>query len=177
MKNKKLYLSSKITGLSKANYLTNFNKLERKYKPNYIVINPTKLHSKKKSWIGYLITDILVLLSCGTIVMDTNWKDSRGCKIERFVAMLMFKKIIYEVGVTYNLYLIIYEAGKNEDGKLMIQRNSRLIKARNVPEAIDISKTIHTKKGVTPYILSLGKDSEGKHIMPEFQYVMGIKKV
>ena len=103
----KIYLSGKISGLSKKNYTENFNIAER-----YVfsedqfelihdlveIINPLDLKpflGIKKYWC-YMITDIYHLSKCTHIAVQKNWIDSKGAFIEVFFAKFIFKiEVIY----------------------------------------------------------------------------------
>jgi len=95
----KAYISGKITGLKEEVYYKNFERLEIKYnKLNFNAYNPVKMVPFKegKTWIEYLIDDIKLLLECDVIVMMSNWKDSKGARIEHNIAFELGLSIIYE---------------------------------------------------------------------------------
>jgi hypothetical protein len=108
MKNKKIYISGKISGFDLA-YIY-FDYAERLLKQNYIVINPFKIKNETAqflnsqnsklcqtiAWWLYMIKDIYYLLDCDNVYMLSNWKESKGAKIEHAIAKFLKKKIIYE---------------------------------------------------------------------------------
>ena len=48
----------------------------------------------KKYWF-HIIADLYVLIfKCNSIYLLSNWRDSRGAKIELFIALLLNKKIL-----------------------------------------------------------------------------------
>ena len=61
------------------------------------IFNPcdiTPLFGIKKYWC-YMIADLYVLIfKCNSIYLLDNWKESRGAKIELFIALLLNKKIL-----------------------------------------------------------------------------------
>jgi hypothetical protein len=91
------YISGKITGLT--NWEINFHLSALSVLMlGYIPINPAKikpLFGIKTYWC-YMIADIWELLFCDAIYMQSNWKDSRGARIEYRVAKLIGLKIIFE---------------------------------------------------------------------------------
>lgn len=95
---KKCYIAGRITGLSKMEYSANFDYATIEVtKLGYTPINPVRIHvGKKWSWIRFMVADIRLLLPCQAIFMQRNWKESRGARIERFVARLTMKTIIYQ---------------------------------------------------------------------------------
>jgi len=97
---KKCYISGKITGLPKEDYEYNFNVAEKFVETilNYRAVNPIKVvpYVEGKSWMYYMLRDIYYLFGCRAIYMQSNWKESKGARIERFIAKLLFMTIIYE---------------------------------------------------------------------------------
>jgi hypothetical protein len=61
------------------------------------IFNPcdiTPLFGIKKYWF-HIIADLYVLIfKCNSIYLLDNWKESRGAKIELFIALLLNKKIL-----------------------------------------------------------------------------------
>jgi hypothetical protein len=61
------------------------------------IFNPcdiTPLFGIKKYWF-HIIADLYVLIfKCNSIYLMDNWKESRGAKIELFIALLLNKKIL-----------------------------------------------------------------------------------
>jgi hypothetical protein len=101
----KIYISGKITGLAPAHYTKLFRDAElslmhgARMKLGYTkAVNPVKIKPLFgiKSWFFYMITDIYELLKCDAIFMLSNWKNSRGAKIEHWIAKKTRKTIIYQ---------------------------------------------------------------------------------
>ena len=99
MKQTKIYLSGKISGLSKKRYRINFDDakfmLSFSYKDD-IIVNPTEIKPLFgiKSYWCHMAADIYQELKCTHVAFQKNWIDSRGAKIEMIVAILFNKKII-----------------------------------------------------------------------------------
>ena len=115
---KKICISGKISGLSEAEYTSNFMNTEKHVKEKYKrkvtfkisgggghmatfnkkpkVINPLNIKPFLgiKNWYCYMITDIWHLLKCDSIYMMNNYGESRGAKIELAISLLTKKKIL-----------------------------------------------------------------------------------
>ena len=108
MKKNKIYISGRITGLNPKEYIYNFRQREIKlrceriksgYRKYDIVINPLNITPLFwiKSWFFFMVSDIFQLVVfCNSIYMLKNWKQSRGAKIEHFIAKLLKYTIRYE---------------------------------------------------------------------------------
>jgi hypothetical protein len=96
---KKCYISGKITGMPKEDYEYNFN-VSAKYVEtiNYTAVNPIKVcpYVEGKGWMYYMVRVVPSLFFCSAIYMQSNWKESKGARIERLIAKLICLKIIYE---------------------------------------------------------------------------------
>lgn len=98
----KYYLSGKISGLSESTYRHNFKIAKHHVLNNYkwesIIINPLDIKPFLgiKSWLTFMINDLIALKGCSYCVMQKNWTDSRGACIEHYFAKFIFKlKVIY----------------------------------------------------------------------------------
>lgn len=95
----KIYLSGKISGLSKADYIHNFLQAEKKLSHiSRVIINPIKIKPflGLQNWTCYMITDIAALRKCDKIAMMPNWIDSKGACIEHYFGKFIFKlEVIY----------------------------------------------------------------------------------
>lgn len=85
-----IYISGKMTGVKDLNR-DKFERTEKKFKAlGYIVINPHKIKLNKLQkpiWQNYMINDIAVLLKyCDKVVALDDWADSKGARIELFLA-------------------------------------------------------------------------------------------
>lgn len=98
-KRKKLYISGPISGLTRFEYVNNFNRAQtvllRKYQ-NITVISPIRikpLFGIRKYWC-HIVADIFYMLKCDAVAFMPNWKDSKGAKIEMVFTILTNKQII-----------------------------------------------------------------------------------
>lgn len=94
-----VYISGQITGLELKEAKANFDKaeallLEKGYKP----LNPMKVIPplSGKSWKEYILDDIVQLFNCDGIFLLDNWQDSKGARIEQFIAQEMGMVILTE---------------------------------------------------------------------------------
>ena len=90
------YISGQITGLDIYEAYTNFVRAEAVVKKTYIPVNPMTIHPDNLTWFQYMVRDIWELMFCGTIYVQDNWKQSRGAKIELFIARITNKHVIFE---------------------------------------------------------------------------------
>lgn len=97
MKNEKIYIAGKISG-------------ERDYKVLFRagvlrvlgygfgaedVVNPVELCPEGWPWWRCMVRCLWALKGCSFVAMLPNWKESRGARIEHWVAKVMRKWIIY----------------------------------------------------------------------------------
>lgn len=94
-----IYISGQITGLELKEAKANFDKaevllLEKGYKP----LNPMKVNPplSGKCWKEYMLEDIAQLFTCEGIFLLDNWQDSKGARIEHFIAQEMGMMILTE---------------------------------------------------------------------------------
>lgn len=96
----KIYISGKITGLSRREYLSRFEYAEKYLKnKGYSVINPAKTNDtlpNDTTWDQYMDVSYCLLNMCDTIFMLTNWKDSEGANREYAFAKEHNYGILYE---------------------------------------------------------------------------------
>lgn len=110
IKQYKVYISGKITGLPKAEYEALFNAAEAKLrKKDYDVISPMRItpadaeeidpatHTEAEIWKAHLKADIQELLKCNAIYMLSNWECSEGATLEHSIAQGLNMPIHYEV--------------------------------------------------------------------------------
>ena len=89
-KKDKVYISGKISGLAREEYLAQFAMAERLLKEQgYKVLNPTRLPPCRWLWVsrllGYRLTllyDLWMLSRCSLIYKMPGWRDSGGANIE-----------------------------------------------------------------------------------------------
>jgi|688.fasta_scaffold167701_4 hypothetical protein len=97
----KIYLSGKITGLTYEQAFDKFAKAEKTASTlAKEVINPMTLnHNHDKSWESYMLEDIKYLFNCDSIFMINNWDESKGARIEYFIAREMKIEIFFEESI------------------------------------------------------------------------------
>ena len=98
----RIYISGKISGLSKNEYMQNFAHTHLMLLDRYglitKIINPLDIKPifGIKKWIFYMISDLWQLRKCTHIAMQPNWIDSKGACIEHFYAKFILKlHVIY----------------------------------------------------------------------------------
>ena len=93
----KVYVSGKISGVGRKEYLARFAKAEALLREKgYKTVNPTRFLVCRWRWlyriVGYertLLYDIWRLWQCDRIYLIPGWMDSRGARIESFAAHVM----------------------------------------------------------------------------------------
>lgn len=91
---KRCYNSGKISGLQDWYVDKKFSQYDKKIERKGLIPVSPLTENNYPYWI-FMLRDIFILLTCKNVAMQHDWKDSRGAKIERIVALLTFKKIIY----------------------------------------------------------------------------------
>ena len=97
----KIYVSGKMTGLSKRQILKKFNKAESLLtKKGFSVMNPAVAYYMKNikdfSYDDWLKIDFAMLDACDAIYMLNNYEDSLGAQKELDYAIKNKKAVIYE---------------------------------------------------------------------------------
>ena len=92
----KVYISGKITDDAdyKQKFKTAQNILES---AGFEVFNPAELEDIGKSWSWYMRKDIAGLMECDAIFLLKDWEDSRGARLECYIAQQLEMKIFKEV--------------------------------------------------------------------------------
>lgn len=93
----KVYIAGAITGLERVDYLVKFRRAEMLVKERgYKVVNPTRRGPGRWLWLyrlmGYRLTllyDLWLVMRCDRIYLIPGWEESRGAKVESFVAYQM----------------------------------------------------------------------------------------
>lgn len=96
---KTVYISGQITGLERKEAKANFDKAEAfVFEKGYNPLNPMKVNPRLsgKSWKEYMLEDIAQLFTCEGIFLLDNWQDSKGARIEHFIAQEMGLMILRE---------------------------------------------------------------------------------
>ncbi len=94
----RIYISGKITGTPIERTREKFNKAEQMlHNKGLEAINPMKNGlPDTASWESHMAIDIVLLMSCETVYMLPCWEDSKGATLEKKIAEITGKKIIYE---------------------------------------------------------------------------------
>ena len=100
---KTIYISGKITGTE--DYEERFRKAEMNLsKRGFIVLNPVRtgkwlerhLAPKIPTWVEYMKQDIKAMMSADCIYMLKGYRESKGARLELFLAKILKYEIIYE---------------------------------------------------------------------------------
>ena len=93
----RIYISGKMTGLDKKEYVGKFNAAEKRLRgEGHEVIIPITVGAYGLDYEKSMAIDLILLESCDGIYMLDNWKESKGAKTERRHAMSKGIDIIYE---------------------------------------------------------------------------------
>lgn len=96
----KTYISGKITGLEipVAEKLFEHAELQVKQLHGGEPVNPMKIlpYHPEHTYKDYMIADIKALFDCEAIYMLSNWRESRGARIEHTIAIEMGHKVFYQ---------------------------------------------------------------------------------
>jgi len=94
----KIYISGQITGLSFDEVSAKFEKAEIALKARgYEVVSPLKTGIPYDApWEIHVAIDILLLISCDSMYLLLDWKYSKGATLEKNIAELLGKNMIYE---------------------------------------------------------------------------------
>lgn len=92
----KVYISGKITGDAdyKQKFKTAQNILES---AGFEVFNPAEQEDMGKSWTWYMRKDIAGLVECDAIFLLKDWEESKGARLEYYIAQQLEMKIFREV--------------------------------------------------------------------------------
>lgn len=85
---KRIYLSGPMTGLPDFNYPAFNAEAARLRALGYEVVNPAE-NPPQASWADYMRQDIPQLLTCDTLALLPAWHNSKGARLEHYVAASM----------------------------------------------------------------------------------------
>lgn len=94
----KVYISGQISGLPIEEAMAKFEKAEADLtNKGYEVVNPMKNGiSFKAPWELHMAMDIVLLIGCQAIYLLLDWGNSKGATLEKNIAELTGKVIIYQ---------------------------------------------------------------------------------
>lgn len=94
----RVYISGKMTGLHRVEFMKHFFEAEHMLRQNgYDVVNPARMSDFNLSYVEFMLIDTTLLTMCDAIYMLNNWRDSNGAKEELALAEAKGLKIMYEV--------------------------------------------------------------------------------
>lgn len=93
----RVYIAGKISGLNYEEVCDKFEKAEKKLKNFGIVINPCKIVPEECDWDTAMDICLSALAKCDTIYLLTDWKESKGARIEKAKAEELGIQIYEEV--------------------------------------------------------------------------------
>ncbi|MCF8339206.1 MAG: DUF4406 domain-containing protein [Bacteroidales bacterium] len=87
---KKVYVAGKVTGLPRHEVEARFDEAERQLgQAGYVVINPVKPIDEWMDWHQAMKKAITLLMSCDEIALMPDWAESKGARIEYYLAHVM----------------------------------------------------------------------------------------
>ena len=97
---RKIFISGRITG--DPNYVEKFLQAEKRLKVRHKVVNPCRLHlfglpMVCYSWRTCMVVTVWNLIKCSTVYMLSDWKESRGARIEYKIARIFHKRILFQL--------------------------------------------------------------------------------
>ena len=96
-----VFISGPVSGLPYNEVVKAFNGAEQRLRRQgyNVVKNPVRMCMPCWSWLRCMVVCLWNLLPVGTIYMLPGWEDSKGACIERLVAKMLLKRVIYGVAV------------------------------------------------------------------------------
>lgn len=83
----KLYLAGPMTGIPELNYPLFISEAARLRALGYEVVSPAEINAgKEDGWVPCMRRDIPELVKCDGIALLPGWTQSRGAKVEHYVA-------------------------------------------------------------------------------------------
>jgi hypothetical protein len=95
----KIYISGKISGTNLTETRKRFAAVAKAMKRIGVEpVNPLENGlSEHDSWEAHMLKDIADLLQCKAIYMLQGWQDSKGARIEYYIATKIGMPIMYEI--------------------------------------------------------------------------------
>lgn len=100
MKKEKIYLAGKVTGDPKyrekfAAGVRHFEELNWRKED---IVNPAEECPEGWPWWRCMLRCVKLLLGCGFVAMLPDWRESRGARVEHWIARMTMKWIVYVDG-------------------------------------------------------------------------------
>ena len=93
-----VYIAGRVTGIPREQAREKFIKAEFILKrKGYTIINPVTLVNPSYPWQRAMRICLKKLLDADAIFLLSDWKQSKGAKVERWIAKLLGIKIMEEV--------------------------------------------------------------------------------
>lgn len=95
----KVYISGKISGTDLIKTRKHFAAVAKATKRlGYEPVNPLENGlSEHDTWEAHMLKDIIDLLQCNAIYMLQGWQESKGARIEHYIATEIGIPITYEI--------------------------------------------------------------------------------
>ena len=95
----KIYISGKISGTNLTETRKRFASVAKVMKRlGYEPVNPLENGlSEHDTWEAHIVKDIATLLQCKAIYMLQGWQESKGARIEHYIATEIGLSIMYEI--------------------------------------------------------------------------------
>ena len=95
----KIYISGKISGTDLTETRARFAAVAKAMKRlGYEPVNPLDNGlSEHDTWEAHIVKDIATLLQCKAIYMLQDWQESKGARIEYYIATEIGMPIMYEI--------------------------------------------------------------------------------
>ena len=97
MKKEKIYIAGKVTGdpCYKMKFEAGVRHLEGLGWKRKEIVNPAQLIDGDTPWLKAMWKCLKLMRKCGLVALLPDWRESRGARIERFVATVLRKWMIY----------------------------------------------------------------------------------
>ena len=93
----KVYISGKITGLNFEETSAKFQEASELIEAMGMTpVNPLIGADQTKTWEQHMVRDIELLMGCDAIILLDDWNESRGARIEKFIAEQRNMLIFYQ---------------------------------------------------------------------------------
>lgn len=185
---KKAYISGQISGLPYDEVVAKFKEAEERLQAQgYETVNPMKNGLPDNApWELHMALDIVQLLGCETIYLLPDWQQSKGATLEKTIAELTGKTMIYEEVPAFQL---IKEAIASAMGISFVDivgpsRKRKYVYARMIfahlcweRGATKVAIARDIKKDHATVIYYLKKYNDDYQFTPEFrEYANDVKK-